>query len=151
MLPPMAVEEEFKRQLHGAVVTELIRLEYWFEGELESEVNVLFARVKDDRWIRFFFDAGVFFWREVAIPDVPETQGPYSWRLLPAHLPGLRLSSTVDEVAFIGDEGQMPRSLAVSLSNGSGFTLQNIDDQNVLGPLLRSAHRSGGDVRGGRE
>lgn len=81
----------------------------------------------------------MFFWREVATPDAPETQGPYRWRLLPAHLPGLRLRSAVDEVAFSGDEGQMSRSLAVTLSNGSGFTLLNIDDENVLVPTIGGA------------
>jgi len=81
----------------------------------------------------------VFFWREVATPDAPETQGPYSLRLLPARLPGLRLGAAVDEVAFSGEEGQMSRSLAVKLSNGSGFTLENINDENVLVPPIGSA------------
>jgi hypothetical protein len=130
----MTVEEAFRQRLHGAVLLELARLEYWCDGRLASAVNVLFARVEANRWVRFSFDAGVFFWREVPVPEAPESQGPYSWRLLPARVPGLHLGAAVDDIAFTGDEGQMARSLVITLGNGTGFTLRNVDDENVLEP-----------------
>src|ERR1043165_5397344 len=128
----MTVEKAFRERLHGAVLTELLRMEYWFEGKLASEVDVLFARLDDGAWVRFCFDAGVFFWREVATPDTPEAAGPYTWRILPARPPELQLGSAVEKVAFGGAEGQMSRSLAVTLGNGSGFTLQHVNDKNLL-------------------
>jgi hypothetical protein len=135
----MTVEEAFRQRLHGAVLIELARLEYWYDGKLASRVNVLFARVDPSGWVRFHFDAGVFFWREVPAPDAPESQGPYSWRLLPAQVPGLRLGAAVDDIAFTGDEGQTVRSLAITLGNGTGFTLRNVDDESVLEPAGRNA------------
>src|ERR1700730_14892436 len=53
----------------------LIAQEYWHHGELVCGANVLFLRLDDDMWHRFFSDAGVVFWKTVEAPEPPEEDG----------------------------------------------------------------------------
>jgi hypothetical protein len=49
----------------------LLAQEYWYRGQLVSNANVLFLRLNEVLWHRFFIDAGVVFWRTVETPDPP--------------------------------------------------------------------------------
>ena len=55
----------FRRAVEGAQCLGLLAQEYRRDGDLVSPANVLFLQVAPGRWLRFFLDAGVFFWREV--------------------------------------------------------------------------------------
>jgi hypothetical protein len=58
--------------LTGQRCERLICQEFWYAGELSAPVNVLFLRA-NGAWHRFFFDAGVLFWRSVDAPDQHDT------------------------------------------------------------------------------
>jgi hypothetical protein len=48
----------------------LLAQTYVRDGGLITAANVLFLQLAPARWVRFFFDSGEFFWREVPAPDV---------------------------------------------------------------------------------
>ena len=62
------------------VCNALLAQEYWFRDELISNANVLFLRLDEPVWHRFFIDAGVVFWKTVEVPDAPRQDGDRSYR-----------------------------------------------------------------------
>ena len=48
----------------------LLCQQYWYQGELVTDVSVLFLKPENHLWQRFFFDYGVLFWKQVDAPDV---------------------------------------------------------------------------------
>ena len=63
-------QAEFRRLVEGKPCLSLIVQRYWYDGQLEDEANVLFLQMAEDRWLRFFFDCGVFFAREEEEPSL---------------------------------------------------------------------------------
>jgi hypothetical protein len=59
--------------LVGRRCESLVMQEYWYLGEKFKGVNVLFLKLEDGEWQRFFFDCGDFFWKEVDEPDKWQT------------------------------------------------------------------------------
>jgi hypothetical protein len=59
--------------LGGRTCEALIRQEFWLESVKAVEINVLYLKIKDEAWHRFFFDCGTLFWREVNAPDTHQT------------------------------------------------------------------------------
>ena len=47
--------------------------QYWYAGALAADVNVLFLKIVDGAWYRFFFDYGVIFCKQVDAPDIWQT------------------------------------------------------------------------------
>jgi hypothetical protein len=83
------------------VCAALLAQEYRDRGQF-VDATVLFLRLDEPVWHRFFVDAGVVFWKTVAMPDRPPDYGDYSYRLVdiagPHGLIGRRLSAieTID-------------------------------------------------------
>ena len=53
----------------------------WHHGVPSDLVNVVFLEVKGGTWVRFFFDAGVFFWRTGAPEQVTGGEPAFEYRL----------------------------------------------------------------------
>ena len=108
--------------------------EYRYRSELVSEANVIFLRVEDGTWHRFFIDAGVVFWKAVEGPDESADHGDHQYSLKDIgaihDLVGKQLSrvSAVD----------LPNGCEIRLDFGGGKTviLRNVDDRSELAFLL---------------
>ncbi|PML76081.1 hypothetical protein [Enterovibrio norvegicus] len=48
--------------IEGKVVTELLCIEMWCDGNLEEQANVIYLKI-DECWYRHYFDCGIIFWR----------------------------------------------------------------------------------------
>jgi hypothetical protein len=79
MLMPSA-EHEFAQEVENQHCEEFRVQELWFEGRLADEWNVLFLKLRSG-WVRFFFDAGVFFWKRES-PVLPEKHEQNEYRLV---------------------------------------------------------------------
>jgi hypothetical protein len=108
----------------------MLRQRYLFEGTPTDEANVIFARLGEATWVRFFFDSGVFFWREVTVPESPPAEGPNNWPLVPVALPSTR--GAVIAVRFIGTAGDGRRVASLEFQGGLRVELQNERDNNTL-------------------
>jgi hypothetical protein len=64
----------------GARCRALIAQDFWANGQLVSNANVLFLQVADGTWHRFFIDAGVLFWKTVDAPEPPRQHGDWDYR-----------------------------------------------------------------------
>jgi hypothetical protein len=128
----MSAETSFSVRISGVTITDIRRMEYSFEGTVEEEVNVVFAQVDDGTWTRFFFDAGVFIWRDVQIPEATSNEGPHSYRVVPIDVSWLRESPTVEKVEFTGTEGDLERAIALIFTGDRQLVLRNADDHNSL-------------------
>ena len=126
----MSPEASFSARIKGTRISEFIRMEYSFQNELVSEVSVLFAHLGEDSWIRFFFDAGVFFWREVIVPETPYIEGAHSYALHPIQLQCSGDDAIVQKVEFTGQEGTTKRSASLLLRAGCVLKLKNENDEN---------------------
>jgi hypothetical protein len=104
--------------------------EYRYRGDPVSDANVVFLRVEDGTWHRFFIDAGVVFWKAVAGPDECADDGDHHYSLKDIgaihELVGKQLSrvSAVD----------LPNGCEIRLDFGDGkaVILRNVDDRSEL-------------------
>jgi hypothetical protein len=111
--------------LTGEVCESLVKQEFWLEGAKSADVNVLFLKVKNGNWHRFFFDCGPLFWREVEAPDV--------WNTTPSdlyHYPQIEIGSG------LGVAGQPIESVKLLESTG----LAEVRLQFANGTLLVLRH-----------
>jgi hypothetical protein len=74
--------DEFIRFLQGQQCRAVIVQEFWHHGAPTDLVNVVFLQVGSGRWARFFFDAGVFLWREAAPQPVDGGEPAFEYRLV---------------------------------------------------------------------
>jgi len=103
-----------------------------FEGAIQDEVNVVFARIDDQIWLRFFFDVGVFFWREVSDPDPPPKDRTHEWLLVSVVLPNNSNPRRVTRVSFTSIPGEPSRALTISLLDGTTIELRSHLENNSL-------------------
>ena len=121
----------FRRAVEGAQCLGLLAQEYRRDGDLVSPANVLFLQVAPGRWLRFFLDAGVFFWREVpAAVGITDAAPGDSYPLVPASAPGL-VGSRVKaaELRAVPPDGAR---LALRFASGAGLALVNETDESRL-------------------
>ena len=74
-------EREFVSRLEGRRCSKFLAQQYWLDGRLEDEWNVLFLGFSDGTYVRFLFDSGEFFWREEA-PSLPDTFEGHDYRMV---------------------------------------------------------------------
>ena len=63
---------------------ELICQQYWHQGKLVQEVDILFLKV-NGRWHQLYFDAGIVFWRiqqEAPVPVEQQARSPFAYPLI---------------------------------------------------------------------
>jgi len=100
--------------------TGLIAQEYWYQGEQITEANVMFLQLEDGMWHRFFVDAGVVFWKTVAVPNPPGEDGDHRYPL-------------TDIGAVHGVLGRRLSSVsAVEVPNGCEIRLEFEGDKSVI-------------------
>ena len=71
-------------KLTNQVCEELLCQQYYYEGKLVQEVDILLLKI-NGRWHQLYFDAGVVFWRikqGAPEPNVQEEGSPFSYPLL---------------------------------------------------------------------
>jgi hypothetical protein len=109
----------------GRDLGRMLAQEHWYAGELNDPINVLFAELSDGRWIRFFFDAGVFFWSLVDTPTLPEDGGENRYRLRDCCVLGTVFSATLNE-------SYDDALLKLQLTDGRVLQLHNSDDRSWI-------------------
>jgi hypothetical protein len=77
--------------LAGTTCESFICQQYWYAGTLAADVHVLYLKIIDGPWYRFFFDYGVFFCKQVDAPDVWQTS-PHDEH----HYPQIDIASRYD-------------------------------------------------------
>jgi hypothetical protein len=121
---------EFVDTLAGRECRALLAQELWHHGAPSDLVNVLYLHMSDGRWARFFFDAGVFFWRE-ATPE-PITGGEPVWEFRLTDV-GERFGvcgQRIEQVRFTQPDRDCAR-LAIVFERGT-LVLDNADDRSRL-------------------
>jgi hypothetical protein len=112
------------------VCNALLAQEYWYRDKLISNANILFLRLDNLAWHRFFIDAGVVFWKTVEVPDAPTGNGDHSYRhadIAGRHgLAGKRLS-VIKAIDLPGGG-----ALRLSFEDGTAVTLHNTKDSARL-------------------
>jgi len=68
-------------KLQPATCQGLMAKEYWYRGNLRGDAGVLFLKLSDTPWHRFFIDSGAIFWKTVSEPDPPEEFEEYRYAL----------------------------------------------------------------------
>jgi hypothetical protein len=130
--------DRFARALEHQRVLDLAVQECWHQGRLSAPANVVFLRVAPERWLRFFFDAGVFFWRTIEAPDTPAAADGFEYRIVQAAPECVgRTVSTV--VVTAPDRDTVV--LTISFAEGGQLILQNRDDANTLRPAAHGPVR----------
>lgn len=123
----------FRRAVEGAMCLDLLAQEYHRHGELVAPANVLFLRFAPRGWLRFFLDAGVFFWREVPAAEgiaAAEAAPGDSYPLVPIAAPGLVGS----RVAAAELQAMPPDGMRLTLrfESGAALSLVNAADEVTL-------------------
>jgi hypothetical protein len=132
-------EREFTLQMQDQRCDELMALEYWYQGRIASEWNVLFLKIRDGSWVRFFFDAGVFFWKK-DVPSRPEDHEGSEYRLVKPTLAKAVEGRTIVEARFT-ELKSGGRTLTLELDDGMALHLHNENDRSSVA-FVRS-HVSG--------
>jgi len=121
-------EYAFAQQLEGQLCHELKVQQFFYEGRLADQWNVLFLRLARDRWVRFFFDAGVFFWKNER-PTLPYRDNEY--RLVTPEIAKAVEGRTVLGVAF-SSLATGGRTLTIELDNQTALHLHNERDRSSV-------------------
>ena len=126
------VEQTFTSAMLGVVCADLLVQEYRWSGALISPVNVVFICANDGSWFRFFFDAGVFFWKKAAALDGGFVEGEHSYQIVRVSEAEPILGQAIRSVAFADVESSPGRKLVISFDNGAMLELQDENDENTL-------------------
>ena len=116
----------------GVTCADIWQLEYWYRGHLASPCNVAFLRINDGQWLRFFFDAGVFFWKMVPRVDAELADGDFLYRPVRSADAAMLIGKVVEGCLFLGDSGGQNRVLRIRFATGGRLTLTNAGDENAL-------------------
>jgi hypothetical protein len=122
----------------GSTCEALIKQEYWYQGKKTADVHVLFLKIKNGKWQRFFFDCGTLCWKEVDAVDVFE---PKVWEPSPDdyRFPQTEIgyqNGLIDQVIEHVNLTQLPSSqwpeLHIHFSNGILLILQDFCEHQLL-------------------
>lgn len=127
----MSAEATFASEATGARCHALLRQEHWYQGKLSALWNVLFVQVAADRWLRFFFDAGVFFWRSTRQPDSIPQQEESTYQLTSVIEATPLLGQVIVSVVFTDPDASV-RELVIEFSGGGRLRLTNAEDENQV-------------------
>ncbi len=119
-------------EIKAKVCEKLVIQEYWYNGQKIEGAHILFLKIEDGDWFRIFFDAGVFFCREVNAPD--------QWNTTPAdefHYPQTEIAKEqqIEDVAItqvnLNLNGRQSE-LRIEFANGVTLNLTEINDLQTL-------------------
>jgi len=116
-------EASFCTTLVGARCSALWQLEFRLGGTLRSPCTALFLQRSNERWLRFFFDGGEFFWRPVAEPEPDFNDGTFSYRKTPVPDADCMIGALVEAVEFAPLQPAALRELNISFSTGASLRL----------------------------
>jgi hypothetical protein len=128
----MNEEQTFKARINGANCIAVMQQQHWHRGKLSSLSNVIFLQTASESWVRFFFDAGVFFWRNVAAPEAPGSNEDDVYKIVPALGIACISGSAIISVVFQGLNGASIRTLVLGFTQGNHLTLINAADENTI-------------------
>jgi hypothetical protein len=101
-----------------------------YEGGVSDPCNVVFMELFESPTLRFFFDGGVFFWREEEPAPIPASVG-FRYRLLRPEA-----FRVLEHKRIVGANfallPQQRRLLELRFETGVGLYLQNSDDKNTV-------------------
>ena len=104
--------------------------QYWHEGQLVEEANVLFLKTDSNLWQRICFDSGVLFWREEKEASSPPSQGPHGYPLVDLaakyNLGGRRIERVWQSLV------PMQGELGLSFEGDTQIILRNSNDRSIL-------------------
>jgi len=123
-------EREFTLQLQDQRCDEFVAVEYWYQGRIANEWNVLFLKLGNGSWVRFFFDAGVFFWKKEA-PSRPENHEDSEYRLVKPPLAKAVEGRTIVDAGFSALKSG-GRTLTLELDDGMALHLHNQNDRSSV-------------------
>jgi hypothetical protein len=122
-------EKSFVVRIWGRTCRELRTQQYCYAERLEAEWNVFWMR-DDSAWIKFFFDAGVFFWKEEA-PSVPEGSRLHQYKLVEP-----TFASTLSNKEIVAANfGPLPgggRVLGIWFEGGVALRVENQSDRTSI-------------------
>jgi hypothetical protein len=122
--------DDFVRLLEGHECAGMVAQEFWHHGVPSDLVNVVFLQLAGGPCARFFFDAGVFFWR-VGAPEVV-TGGEPVWEYRLTDL-GARFGVSGQRIArvhFVQPDPECAR-LVIQFERGR-LILDNADDHSRI-------------------
>jgi hypothetical protein len=101
-----------------------------YDGAVSDPCNVIYLELVDLPTLRFFFDAGVFFWREEEPSPIPASVG-FRYRLLrPEAFRVLEHKRVLTANFALLPQGR--RILEMRFESGVGLYLQNSADKNTV-------------------
>jgi len=129
------VERVLDKTCRGVQVQQVI-----YGDAVSDPCNVIYMELVEAPTLRFFFDGGVFFWREEEPSPVPACVGFHYRVLRPEGC--LVLNQQRIRMARFAVLSQRRRILALHFETGVGLYLQNAADRNTLvigqGPSQKS-------------
>ncbi len=128
---PVDREQQFAELLAGKVPVGFSRLDHEFQGEVSAGI-VTFMQIGQKRWLRFFFDYGVFFWREVQSPDPSRVEEGHTYRLVALPEAVGLIGRKIREARFHGSNGDPNRSVLIDFEGGPSLRLVSSGDDSVL-------------------
>jgi hypothetical protein len=119
------VERVLHKTCRGIQVQQVI-----YDGAISDPCNVIYMELVDSPTLRFFFDGGVFFWREEEPSPIPASVG-FRYRLLrPEAFQVLEYKRI--RMASFSVLPQRRRILELRFESGVGMYLQNAADKNTV-------------------
>ena len=126
----MTRESRFEAAALNRTCTGILVQEYLFRGSVHDEANVIFMSLDTGICLRFFFDAGVFFWK-VATPVAAPSDDQSEYRLVePKFAERLRGRKIV--AAEFNASPDYARELGIAFEGGIRFCLRNHMDTSAL-------------------
>lgn len=118
--------------IKNKICEKILIQEYWHNGQQTTDIHILFLKIKGANWFRIFFDAGVFFCKEVETPD--------SWDTTLAdefHYPQTEIAKAqqvhnveITQLNLILNDRQS--ELRINFANGVALRLNESDDSQTL-------------------
>lgn len=126
----MTTESGFVAAALNQTCTGIVVQEYHFRGYVHDEANVIFMSLETGNCLRFFFDAGVFFWK-VAPPVVAPSDDQSEYRLVEPEF-AERLRGRKIVAAVFNASSHSARELGITFEGGVRFCLRNHMDTSAL-------------------
>jgi hypothetical protein len=120
----------------GKICEALLKQEFWHEGAKIEDISVLFLKVRDGAWHRFFFDCGPLFWKIVEAPDV--------WNTTPAdsfHYPQTEIGSELGIIGQLIESAELHEAtgfeeVRLQFENGTLLVLHHLYPQDTTTLLI---------------